>query len=33
VKPDLADAKWGGDFSIALEMLREAKVAVRYLEL
>jgi dCMP deaminase len=32
MKPDLADAKWGDDFAIALEMLQEAKVAVRYLE-
>ncbi len=29
-EPDLRDARWGNDFQFALEMLREARVAVRF---
>ena len=31
VEPDLSDQRWGNDFQSALEMLREAKVGVRFL--
>lgn len=30
-EPDVTDAKWGGDFRSALEMLSEAQVSVRFL--
>jgi len=30
-KPDLRDVKWGDDFAVALKMLEEAGVAVRYI--
>jgi dCMP deaminase len=32
IEPDLADLKWGDDFPVALKMLEEASVLVRYVE-
>jgi dCMP deaminase len=32
IKPDLTDQKWGEDFIVAVKMLEEAGVLIRYLE-
>ena len=33
IEPDLTDSQWGGDFQSATELLAEAGVAVRFVEI